>query len=273
MMPKVLQIGVLVAVLPLSMETGCKQKEELIFGLSPDEVVAPEADRPNGRAIVEAALIAHGFSSLEHLKAGEIAFVMSTEAGPGLRHEIRDISSFQFPDRLLRSFEITSIREGMAETEKRTYLFDGQQAWVKTGDGEFEPSPVEDRITDLFPLLVLRDLITLCSSKYTLSRQDDVTINSRPLIVVSVNRDQQLLSNLYFDKDTKLLVRTSFVDRNPRSNVDGNFEIEYSDFRSYTGITLPMKVIEYVDGKVYIQKTVQRFQPMEKIDPAVFEKR
>jgi hypothetical protein len=87
-------------------------------------------------------------------------------------------------------------------------------------------------------------------------------------LVVSVKGYPEL--RLAFDRREGHLVRIAYRDADPDTAKDVETELAFSEFRSVSGLTRPMRSVVSRGGKVVADLTVEKFTALEKVDPKAF---
>jgi hypothetical protein len=204
-------------------------------------------------------------------------FTAQTFKGKGKFHGLGDGLDFtgawdvQRPDRLRVQIDVTA--GGMTFTFVR--VVNGDKVWNKLNDNttaiddkdelaEAKEAMYVSRLTSLLPL---RD------KDLTLGALDEIKVEGKPALGVHVFHKDHRDVNLYFDKDTGLLVK---VETTIKDFMAGGKEFKqesfYSDHKEVNGLKVPMKVVINRDGKKYLETEVTEIEPKEKLDDALFDK-
>jgi hypothetical protein len=75
---------------------------------------------------------------------------------------------------------------------------------------------------------------------------------------------------LGFDLKSGHLVRIAYKSTDPDAAKETETEMTFSDFKAVSGLTKPMHCIVKRAGKTSLDLTIEKFTPLERIDPAVF---
>lgn len=75
---------------------------------------------------------------------------------------------------------------------------------------------------------------------------------------------------LAFDRKTGHLVRVGYRDTDPDSAKETETETTFAEFKEVSGLTRPTRSVVTRDGKKVAELTVEKFTPLEKIDPKSF---
>lgn len=75
---------------------------------------------------------------------------------------------------------------------------------------------------------------------------------------------------LAFDRKTGHLVRIAHKSADPDTGKETETETTFTDFKEVSGLTRATRAVVTRDGKRVLDLTVERFTPLEKIDPRAF---
>lgn len=76
---------------------------------------------------------------------------------------------------------------------------------------------------------------------------------------------------LAFDRRTGHLVRIAYADADPDTGKDADTEVAFAEFKDASGLTRPTRSVVTRGGKKVADLTVEKFEPLEKIDPKTFK--
>lgn len=88
-------------------------------------------------------------------------------------------------------------------------------------------------------------------------------------VVVQVKGYPEL--RLAFDRNAGHLVRISYRDTDPDTAKDVDTETTFAEFRAVSGLTRPTRAVVTRGGQKVAEVAVEKFTPLEKIDPAAFK--
>ncbi len=77
--------------------------------------------------------------------------------------------------------------------------------------------------------------------------------------------------HLAFDRKTGHLVRIAYKAADPDTAKEAETEMAFSDFKDVSGLTRPTRSVVTRDGKKVLDLVVEKFTPLEKIDPKAFK--
>jgi hypothetical protein len=118
----------------------------------------------------------------------------------------------------------------------------------------------------------LATLTPLKDKAYTLSTLGEIQVDDRPALGVRVASKGHRDVNLYFDKETHLLVKTQMRVKEEATGMEVNQESFYGDYKEVAGIKEAMKFVIKRDGKPYLNAEVEEIRREEKVDDSVFAK-
>ncbi len=88
-------------------------------------------------------------------------------------------------------------------------------------------------------------------------------------LVVQVKNYPEL--RLAFDRKTNHLVRIGYRDTDPETAKEAEMEITFADFKEESGVVRPSRSVVTRDGRKVAELIVEKFTPLEKIDPTAFK--
>jgi outer membrane lipoprotein-sorting protein len=233
---------------------------------------ARAAEKSDAKAIVEKAIKARGGEEkLAKFKA--FTFKMKGKFyGMGEGIDYTGEWSVQAPDKM--RFKI----EGGAGDMKFTFarVLNGDKMWTKIGDDvqavddkdqikEAQEEMYGDYVTSLVPLVKEKG--------FTLASLGEVKVDGKPAVGVRVSHKGHRDINLFFDKDSGLLVKTEHTVKDFMAG--GNEQTQetiYSDYKEFGGVKHPAKMVINRDGKKFVEGEITEFEPKEKLDDSVFGK-
>lgn len=179
-------------------------------------------------------------------------------------------ASFRLPNK------VRSVQElEIAGTPVKIMVgFDGAKAWLNVNGKDI--NMMLDKIADLMHeqiyLSEVTRLTNLKDKKFQLSSLGEAKVQDKPAIGIRVaNKDHKDI-NLFFDKDTGLLVKFEHrtVDINTQQEV--NEERIITEFQDKDGLKEAKKAIINRDGKKYIEVEVLEVKYQDDIDDTQFSK-
>ncbi len=259
--------------LSLGLLLGCGSQDRSTPTSLPNDSGIEEKPTEDPVAIVEAAIGAHGANEFEKIKAGTFTVFTRGYVSEEMQDEITTTCIFQFPNQV--SEKTTSVNRWLKadlppSTFNRSYLCDGRHAWEREGDGQYRPTSEVRRVQNGYPLRLISELLMLRNGDVSLLYVGEEEVAGRAVIVIRLTREGQTISEIAFDKATKLLAKISMVSHNPKARRMGQSETCFSDYRSFSGLLLPTKEATWLDGEIFVEKTLNEFAIMEEVDSRQF---
>jgi hypothetical protein len=167
----------------------------------------------------------------------------------------------------------TAVVEVMGMKLTLTHVYDGKKAWVIINekmvmdvDGDqlkaLQDSAYASRVELLFPLVK--------DQEFELSKLPEQKIKGKAAVGVKVKAKGQRDMELYFDKESGLLIKSSRQSLESAAMKDVLQETYYSDFKEFHGVMHATKAVVDHDGKKFMNVEVTDIKPLDKIDPKEF---
>ncbi len=241
----------------------------LLFGF-----LAPaRADDKESRAIIDKAIKAMGGEEklTKSMKATWKA--KGTFHGMGVPIEYTGEWAMLAPEksRVQINFEVNN------EKAMFVMVYDGKQGWRKFVLGndamemDFGKDELEEAKEGLWSSYV-GALVPLKDAKvFTLAPLGEVKVENKPALGVKVSSKGHRDLNLYFDKDSGLLVKSEGRVRN-----EGGQEVEqemfFLEYKEFNGAKSPTKIKINREGKLYVDGETTEYQVVDKFDEKTFTK-
>jgi hypothetical protein len=235
-----------------------------LFSLS----VALADDRAEADGLLNRAIKAHGGEALLKQFRAETTRVKGT-LFPGGGVPVTQEVSFQMPDQLKEAAVLSFGQQELSVT----FVLAGDKGWLKTGD---ETKDLDDKqLAEMKEAAHVARLTRLCPLRdkaVTLAPVKDVDVDGRPALGLKISAPNHRDVRFYFDKETAFLVRIdrTVFDFNAKKEVEEQKFL--SDYADVGGLKLPRKVTILRDGQKHFTGEIIETRPLEKLDPAVFEK-
>jgi hypothetical protein len=175
--------------------------------------------------------------------------------------------SVQQPDKMrveIKAGDFTFVR-----------VINGDKAWAKFGDNtqEADKDAVKEAKENMYAERVAT-LIPLVKDKgFEFAALGEVKVGDKPAVGVRVSQKGHRDVNLFFDKDSGLLVKSETV---VKDEMDGGKEKTqetlFSDYKEFGGVKHPTNLTINRDGNKYVTLEISEMEPKDKIDDKVFEK-
>ncbi len=151
-------------------------------------------------------------------------------------------------------------------------VINGQRGWAKAGQTEDLTEKQIEYWRESIVLNWTTLLVPLKSKEYRLKLADEITLNDRKLVGVTIDRENKPAIKVYFDKETHLFVKTQ---RKYKNEEDKEIDEEsfYSEYKDLPQIMQPMKCVTMENGVKVSEATVTEVTFFEKpLDDKLFEK-
>jgi hypothetical protein len=147
------------------------------------------------------------------------------------------------------------LKEFMKETEE-----------VKNKDklAEVKETIFADRVTSLYPLVKEKE--------FKLEPLGEVKVDDKPAIGVRVSLKGHRDINLFFSKESGLLVKSERPVKDEMTDKEVTQETLYSDYKEVDGVKHAMKLVINRDGKKYVDAAVSDLEIKDKLDDKDFAK-
>jgi outer membrane lipoprotein-sorting protein len=176
--------------------------------------------------------------------------------------------SVQYPDKMrveIKSGDFTFVR-----------AINGDKVWVKLGDNAQDvddKEQVKEAKENMYAEGVASLLPLVKEKGFELAPLGEVKVDGKPAAGVRVTHKGHRDVNLFFDKDSGLLVKSETVVKDEMTGgKEETQETLYSDYKEIGGVKHPTKVVINRDGKKYVDAEMSDFEAKDKIDDKVFEK-
>jgi hypothetical protein len=233
---------------------------------------SPRAGAQEPKEIITKAIKAHGGEEALTKYQAMVAKNKGRITLPGVGEvEFTQEVSYMLPDKFRDSTELTI--NGMNFTVLT--LISGDTISMELNGKKMEaPEAVQAAMKDIRYVLKVGRLVTLVKDKgYEFAPVGEVTVEGKPAVGLRVSAKGQKDVNLFFDKDTGLLVKLE------HRTVQGTSGNEITEERIVVGyqktkqdLPVPKKVIVKHDGTTFLEAEVQEAEFLEKIDDGQFKK-
>jgi hypothetical protein len=232
-------------------------------------VPARADDAADARALVEKAVKAHGGQEkLEKLPA--VTLTMK-----GKVHVMEQVFPF--------SGEIITVGEDKLKLDieieaggmklRIVNVLAGHKGWNKMGDKTDELD--KDKLAEIHAQAYsgwVSTLAPLKDKRFTLATIGEMKIDNKPALGVKVTSKGRRDVDLYFDKETGMLVKTETRVKDDASGQEVTEENFPSGYKEVQGIKHAMKFIVKRDGKLFLEGEATECHLAEKLDASVFAK-
>lgn len=221
------------------------------------------------RAVIDKAIKAHGGeANLDKHKASQTKTKGKVEREGNTIDFVEEVT-LHLPNK----FKSVSEFEFMG-AHKIIVGFDGSQAWLNADGNDI--SMMFDKLTDLMKeqayILEAARLSKLKDKRFELTSLGESKVQDKPAMGVRVGSKGHMDLNLYFDKNSGLLVKVEYRTLDLASNQEINEERIITEYQDKDGMKVPKKAIVNRDGKKYLEVEVVEVKFLNDIDDTQFSK-
>ncbi len=243
-------------------------RKHLVFMVGAFILVGPLRADEASRAVVEKALKAHGGEEkLAKFKARQLTLKGTIEI-MGQSADFTQELWFMAPDKLKEQSELEIGGQkvtfaGVINGDKVTLTINGMDFPI--------PDASKDDMRDGTWLIGLMTIAGLKNKEVELSSLGETQVNNKPAVGVKVSAKGRKSGNLYFDKESGLLVKMErqALDFNTQQEVkEERFIREYQEVQ---GIKAPKKTLIHRDGQKFLEAEVTSAKYLEKLDDNIFQ--
>ncbi len=229
-------------------------------------VGAARADE-EARALAARAVKAAGGEAVLAKFPASVAKIKGTFHQEGTAVPVTGTVSVQGADQLKIEIDVTVSGEKLTIV----HVLNRDKGWAKV-DGTVEEVDQEElkEMRHEAYAAWLTSLVPLKDKALTLSPLGEVKVNDRPAVGLKVTSKDRRDVNLFFDKETALLVKseTQVVDEDTQKEMT---EVSYfTDYKEVQGVKTAMKFRTTRDGKPHLDVEVAEITYHEKLGDDVF---
>lgn len=149
----------------------------------------------------------------------------------------------------------------------------GDKGWTKLGDDvkELDKDELAEGRAQAYAGWVAT-LAPLTDKAFTLATVGEIKVDDKPALGVKVTRKGRRDVDLYFDKETGLLVKSETRVKDEGSGQEVSEETVMSDYKEVQGTKHAMKFVVKRDGKLFMDGEATEVELAEKLDASVFAK-
>jgi outer membrane lipoprotein-sorting protein len=222
----------------------------------------------DARAIIDKAITAQGGAANLGKFKGAVIRSKGRFHGMGQAIDYTSEDSILPPDQQRLSVE--AEMSGVAF--KLVRIVNGDKGWrVVNGQVETMTANQLAEAREMLYAAEVRRLVPLTDKGYKLSPLGETKVGDRPAIGVRVEHKGRRDINLYFDKQTHLLVRTEMrIKAIEGDGQEHTAETLFADYKKVQGVQMPFKVTIRRDGKPYVEVEHSEVKLVEKLDEGLF---
>jgi hypothetical protein len=223
----------------------------------------------DARTIITKAIKAHGGDkAISRWRCGEVRYRAGGAAIPLEGVETTMEETFQFPGHFKR---VVRMSAG-GQTTVQIFVNSDGKVWIKKGDGatEVRDNDFANRTEHLFANFV--SFIRINESEAQFVKLDEAAIHNHVAVGVRAKFEQTPPIDLFFDKQTGLLVHSKQIA--PKSGRDEPVQLEayLDDYREVQGGMVPMRMWNLQDGKKLTDVTIIELKFRDQFEESTFAK-
>jgi hypothetical protein len=227
-------------------------------------------DAADARALVEKAVKAHGGQDkLDKLPGIAVTF-KGTFHGMGDGIPMTGTVSSQGTDKQRIEMEI----EAGGQKFPIVIVVAGDKGWAKIGKDVTETD--KEKLAEAKEHTYAAWVATLAPLKdkktFTLATTGEIKIEKRPALGVKVSSKGRRDVDLYFDKETGLLVKAESRVKDETSGQEVSEESFPSDYKDVQGTKQAHKFVVKRNGKLFMEGEATKVELSEKLDASTFAK-
>jgi hypothetical protein len=161
------------------------------------------------------------------------------------------------------------------QTFKLVKVINGAKGWVQLMDGKATPMDKETLAEEKEQIYQnwVAALAPLRDKQFKLAPLGEVKVGDRAAAGVRVSRQGRRDVNLYFAKDTGLLLKSEATIKDTEGGgKEMTQETLYDAYKEFQGIKQPTKLTIRRDGKRYVEAEISEMRFEGKLDPGLFAK-
>ena len=238
----------------------------LVVGVS---VSARADDSADARALVDKAVKAHGGQDKLDKFAGQVVKFKGQFHGMGQAVPMTGEVAVQGATRQKIDVEV----EAGGQKFQVAFVLNGDKGWAKIGNETKEMT--KDELAEAKEQAYAGWVATLAPLKdkgFTLATVGEIRIDKRPALGVKVTSKGHRDVDLYFDKESGLLVKVETRVKDEGSGQEVTEETFPGEYKDVQGTKQAMKFTVKRDGKLYMEGEATEVTLAEKLDDNVFAK-
>jgi outer membrane lipoprotein-sorting protein len=239
-------------------------KSALVGWLALSFCAAAQADEQAGpQAVIAKAIKAVGGADQISKNKGFTWKEKGTYYGMGAGLPYTGTYALQIPDKF--RMEITGVF---------VIVYTGDKGWISMNNDtrEMDKDELAEHQEESYARRV-GSLLPLTDKSFTLTTLGEVQVGDRPAVGVKVAQKGHRDINLFFDKESSLLVKSEYLVKAPeQGGKEVTQEANFSDFKEVDGTKHPMKINLKRDGKLFVEAEITEFKAVSKLDDGTFAK-
>ncbi len=227
-------------------------------------------DQADAKKVIDKATKAHGGVEALAKHPASTTKMKGKFYGMGEGMDYTGTFAMQSPDRFYFEVKMTIANQDITVQQ----ALKGDKAWTAL-NGKAQDL-TKDQIAEIVEGIHVHEvgrLIGLGGKDFKLSTLGEAKVDNKPAVGVHVEYKGRRDVNLFFDKETGLLVKTETRGKDPMAG-DQEFAAEtfYRDYKKVGNVMVAHKVEVRRDTKLFVEGETTEFTPSEKLDDALFVK-
>ncbi len=232
-------------------------------------VPTARAGEDEAAAIIDKAIKAHFPKGVDKKNTGLRTKSKGKLHVMGLDIDFTQEVAIQMPNKLKEAMDLNVMGNSVTVTS----IYNGKEAWIRAGDKDV---PVDKDLLAEFEeamyTIKLMDGLFVKDKGVKLATVGEIKVKDKPAVGVTVSREGKKDINLFFDKETGLIVKVELRKKDQTSGEEVTEERIITEYQDVSGRKVAKKVEVLHDGKPFLEAEVQEVQVVEKIDDSEFAK-
>lgn len=225
------------------------------------QAAGEQGDDAETRAVIDKAIEAHGGAD----KLSAFKAVSAKWAG---KHKVENVFywdavrvvTYQMPDKIRFDYEVTNPNGAKFNFSR---VVSGKQGWQGSTRGTRDlPEAQVTQIVDEVYAHWLASVVPLKDKGFEFSPVGSVTVDGKDAIGVRVLSKGRPDVNLFFDKQTGLVIKSERRAKDPLTNEEYTAESIYRDHKPFAGVMWPTSRLDRRDG-MDLEENSGRFELSE----------
>jgi hypothetical protein len=216
------------------------------------------------KAIISKAIQAHGGAEkLAKLRVRQEKTKATSESDGQPVAVTRD-TLVDLPDR----WKVVQESERQGRKVTNVFGINGDKGWADFGKGPMELKGGLKGVRQQYYVLSFTPLLK--DQRFKLSALEEAKVNDRPALGVKASAPDEVAIELYFDKESGLLVMSR--RRVPSNMQELNLETLYSGYKETEGVKWPWKRVFYRDGNRTGEEEITELKFLDRINESEFDR-
>ncbi|AWM38624.1 hypothetical protein GobsT_31960 [Gemmata obscuriglobus] len=226
-------------------------------------------DAAEARKLIEKAVKAHGGQDKLDKFGGAVSKLKGTFYGQGDGLAMTGEISVAGQDKQRIDLEI----DAGGQKIPIVIVLAGDKGWTKIVKDvtELDKDKLEETKEQAYASWVT-NLAPLKDKQFTFATTGEIKVENRPALGVKVSSKGHRDIDLYFDKETGLLVKSETRVKDDTTGQEVTEESFPSEYKEVQGTQQAMKFLTKRDGKKFIEGEVTSLELVEKLDASTFTK-